>query len=154
MGRKTVCLEVSRAWGRSPTSQPSYFYFIQLLGDNKYGQATRLCRGCSGTQPSQHPNTLWNLQERGEERLTGGLWDLKDHNNSPDWAHCAFTKPGWVAKPEKLSFPYLCMHVPWFFHPILKVTEWNVYGLISFCALKTWKVQIRGFIYLGLSENR
>lgn len=109
---------------------------------SSHGQATEFCGGCSGMRSSQHPNTTWNLW---------GLWDLRDHGNSLDWPHCASGKPDWVTKPEKLSTPYLCMHALCFFTSLLKAAE---SGLIPFSALKAWKIQIRGFIYLGLSENR
>lgn len=39
------------------------------------------------------------------------------------------------------------------FHPILKATEWNIYGLFPLSAPKNWKIQIRGSIYVGFSEN-
>lgn len=139
--------------GRKATSHPSYLSLqanTQLLWSSRYGQ--QLWPGCTTLQRLLRYTT--SLASKYCVKSVGkGVYGI--------WETTVILQIGstvlLVSLAELLSLKnclfhiFVCMYHG-FFTPFWKY-EWHIYGLIRFSALKTWKIQIRGFFYLELSEN-
>lgn len=142
--------------GRKTTSQPSYLSLqanTQLLWGSRYGQ--QLWPGCTTLQRLLRYTT--SLASKYHVKSVGkgvyGIWVTTVGSERPQMGSTVLP----ASLVELLSLKNCLFHIFYactmVFHPILKVTEWHIYGLIPFSALKTWKIQIRGSFYLELSES-